>query len=106
MEPWRQRIGSVWKDLGKQSQVRDYELEPMVFQTAEGYQKQVKEILQEAMLSLLEESGEKWFGEGSVEIWQGEFMDRAVFLCGWERGRLVAKEEKDGRGEEGLAEWD
>lgn len=106
LDPWRQGIGSVWKELGRQSQVRDYELEPLVFQLAEGYQKQVQGLLGEAMLSLLEESGEKWFGEGPAEIWQGEFMDQAAFLCGWEQGGLVTEEEKDGREKERLAERD
>lgn len=84
LSPWYESTYKLRKIFGKQTRVKEYELDYMLYQMAERYQPLVACLLEDAVRESLNERGRTWFGEERVEFWQGEYMDKArCFYC-WE----------------------
>ncbi len=92
-------------EFAKQSRVKEYELDGIIYQLAEQYQQEYKDMFTEILEQILKEKEKKLLGEKRVDFMMGELFGRTDFLLGWDQGKIISVEEyrqqEEGRWEEG-----
>lgn len=94
-------------EFHKQSRVKEYELDEIIFQLAEKFHQKTKGIFCEILEAILKEKGTMLLEDCCVDFMMGELFDKSEFLLGWNQGRIISAEEyrqqKEDSWEEGQA---
>ena len=86
-------------EFSKQSRVKEYELNEIIYQLAEQYYKECKSMFAEILEKILNDKGEKILGEKRVNFMMGEFLGKTDFIFRWDKG-IIAFDQTNGQQEE------
>lgn len=79
-------------EFSSQNRVKGYEMEVVIFETAERFKQLVNELLPEAVKELVPRFKDIYGLSGRIKIYLGEFLDKAELILECFRGDIVIEE--------------